>query len=346
MKIDIELEENLKEIEKKCLKRNGKNNLIELSIDNIWKVNAMLKENSRYTIDKNEDMIPPDSKFVNCYLKQFIYNSKKFKEKDKKKTCGSTSWWAKQLKNLSDNDEESYKIIIAGLIHDIDRMNSTHLNADKNKNKNKKNGRYLVFEMITENYKNKTELINALMDEDKMPLIKLISQKNDNGKINFSFATKFCHYLSWNYLNDNNKDMYSIYDDVVSNSLPMYLETYKDNQEILDYFEDTRKKLENFNENITKKYFNNDKTVNENFYKKFFSEPFYKKSDNEEATVIFYQIYRNAIDKIREISSEDGKLISRNAFDHLLWYGNKKNRKNELKEKTLKEILEEASSSM
>ena len=65
MKIDIELEENLKEIEKKCLKRNGKNNLIELSIDNIWKVNAMLKENSRYSIDKNEHMIPPDIEFVN-----------------------------------------------------------------------------------------------------------------------------------------------------------------------------------------------------------------------------------------------------------------------------------------
>lgn len=222
-------------------------------------------------------------------------------------------------------------------------MNSTHLNADKNKNKN---GRYLVFKILTENYDNKTKLINALMDEDRMPLIKLISKKDENGKINFSFATKFCHYLSWNYLNDNNKDMYSIYDDVVSNSLPMYLETYKDNQEILDYFEDTRKKIENLNENIIKKYFNNDKTVNENFYKKFFSEPFYKMSDNEDATVIFYQIYRNAIDKIREISAEDGELISRNAFDHLLWYGNKKNRKNELKGKTLKEILEEESNSI
>lgn len=343
MKINIELEENLKEIEKICLKRNEKNNLIELSIDNIWKVNAMLKENSRYTIDKNEDMIAPDSQFVICYLKKFIYNNNEVEEKYKKKACGSTSWWAKQLKNLSDNNEESYKIIIAGLIHDIDRMNSTHLNADKNKNKN---GRYLVFKILTEKYDNKTKLINALMDENRMPLIKLISQKDDNGKINFSFATKFCHYLSWNYFNDDNKDMYSIYDGVVSNNLPKYLETYKDNQEILDYFEDTRKKLENLNEHIVKKYFNNDKTVKENFYKKFFSEPFYKKSDNEDATVIFYQIYRNAIDKIREISAKDGDLISRNAFDHLLWYGNKKNRKNDLKEKTLKEILEEESNSI
>ena len=49
-----------------------------------------------------------------------------------------------------------------------------------------------------------------------------------------------------------------------------------------------------------------------------------KKIDDKDAIVIFYQIYRKAIDKIREISSEDGKLISRNAFDHLLWYGNKK----------------------
>ena len=344
MKIDIKSEENLKEIEKICLKRDEKNSLIKLSINNIWKVNAMLKENSRYTIDKNEDMIPPDSKFVNCYLKNFIYNkNKEVEEKYQKKACGSTSWWVKQLKSISDNNEEQYKIIIAGLIHDIDRMNSTHLNANKNK---KKNGRYLVFKILTENYNNKSKLINGLIDENKMPLIKLISQKVDNGKKNFSFATKFCHYLSWNYFDDDNKDMYSIYDRVVSNSLPKYLETYKDNQEILDYLEDTRKKLENLNENIVKKYFNNDKTVKENFYKNFFSEPFYKKSDNEDATVIFYQIYRNAIDKIREISAKDGDLISRNAFDHLLWYGNKKNRKNDLKEKTLKEILEEESNSI
>ena len=85
MKINTELEENLKEIEKICLKRNEKNNLIELSIDNIWKVNAMLKENSRYTIDKNEDMIAPDSQFVICYLKKFIYNNNEVEEKYKKR---------------------------------------------------------------------------------------------------------------------------------------------------------------------------------------------------------------------------------------------------------------------
>ena len=59
----------------------------------------------------------------------------------------------------------------------------------------------------------------------------------------------------------------------------------------------------------------------------------------EASIIIFYNIYRNAIDCIREVYAEKTEIISRNAFDHLLWYGNKGieiRRKNEV---TLTELL-------
>ena len=340
LKEQIELEENSNKIESLCLKRD-KNKLIELSIENIWKVNSMLKENSRYTLDMNYDRIPPDSDFINKYLEKFINNSI---ADSKNMYCGSTAWWVKQLKDLHNNDEKQYKLIIAGLIHDIDRMNTTHLNADKNGNKN---GRFLVYSSIIEDYKNKDELIKALKNDKEKPILYSISKKDTNGKFNFSFATKFCHYISWNFFEEPKyKDMYSIYDGIVSKNLSRYLKEYQNNEKVVSFIEELKESLEKIDIKLVNKYFyGNSYKLKETFYNKFFIKPFFKEKSKEEnkyedaSIIIFYNIYRNAIDCIREVYAEKTEIISRNAFDHLLWYGNKGieiRRKNEV---TLTELL-------
>lgn len=338
LKKEISAEEDINKIKELCLDRE-ENNLVKLSIQNILKVNAMIKENSRYTLDMYDDKIPPDKDFVNFYLTKFI-NNKPYEEKYKNKYCGSTSWWVKQLKNLKSDNQKQYEIIISGLIHDIDRMNTTHLNADKEGNKN---GRYLAFKKIINEY-DKTKLIEALKNEEQMPLIRLISKQDENNKFNFSFATKFCHYISWNYFDDPYlKDMYSIYDGIVSKNLPKYIEMYKENEEIQNYFLHTKKLLSDIDNKIVKKYFyKNTDEIKNTFFNSFFSNPFFKAKDNqynEESILIFYKIYRDAIDAIRKNSANGGNLISRNAFDHLLWYGNKGPATTTIKELSLEEIL-------
>lgn len=102
------------------------------------------------------------------------------------------------------------------------------------------------------------------------------------GKNNFSFATKFCTYVCRYYFKDSRADNYSIYDRVLSNAIPYFAWVY------LGEIHFARK-----NGTIEKEY-------------KFTQD---------------YGSYRNLIDRIREsIEKKNGTPISREKFDHLLWY--------------------------
>lgn len=87
---------------------------------------------------------------------------------------------------------------------------------------------------------------------------------------NTSFASKFCHYASFFlFENDELRDNYSIYDNVIASVFPYYMEMYG--------------------------------------------------VDNSEP-LTDYSVYRKVIDSIRGKTKDK---ISRNGFDHLLWYYHK-----------------------
>lgn len=145
----------------------------------------------------------------------------------------------------------------------------------------------------------------------------------DKCKKNFSLATKFCHYMCINYFDGSERDNYSIYDNVVANNIPKYFEYYKEN--ILKGIS-----LENYLKNLFKNaaienelseiiFLTNDdeKKLNIDKYK-------IKDKDKAEIYTKFYKIYQKLIDDIIDVASEKHKQrISRNGFDHILWYTNK-----------------------
>ena len=128
-----------------------------------------------------------------------------------------------------------------------------------------------------------SKLRDTLRDREKgIGLIKELSRKTaeGNGRENYSFATKFCHYACLYFFKekDTARDNYSIYDDVLASVLPYYAEVY-------------------LNEHYTKVKFKN------------------------------YKLYSDVIDRIRAKAAEINKepMVSRNGFDHLLWYYHKGN---------------------
>lgn len=122
----------------------------------------------------------------------------------------------------------------------------------------------------------KKDLIKMLKNKNKKyELINLLAKETEHDKhANFSFATKFCHYMCI-YLFEGEKyqDNYSIYD----NNVIKTISCYRDNQEEI---------------------------------------PPYKKT-MKESPAQYYKRFQNAIDDILERNSD---RISRNAFDHIMWY--------------------------
>lgn len=226
--------------------------LAKLTRDNVAIVEAMIRNDSAYIHSTDVNAAP-------------TYN-----KKGEIKYGGSSAYWMTRLKTvLLDKGHEitySYEDIIKGAVESVDRENSTHLNADKC-------GRKEITERLCSF--DRAELLKCLQDPDydDMKLIREISRitsAEHRARTNPSFASKFCHYACF-YIFEGTKDQdnYSIYDGIMKEVLPLYLEYYQINQ--------------NFDLNN-------------------------------------YRDYRMAVDTIRKTS---GISISRNGFDHLLWYYHK-----------------------
>jgi len=232
-------------------------NLVALTKRNVALVEAMIRNDSAYLKSSDKNAEP-------------IYKiNKKTKEKEVK-YGGSTAYWVNQFKNVDENiSKEEYFKLIFEIVSAIDRENSTHLNSDG-----------VGREQISERIANigKSDLINKIKDKTKgIELINEISlptkptNKNLSARKNYSFATKFCHYMSFYLFDDENQDNYSIYDGVLDSAIKKYIKHYNINIGKFDF------------------------------------------SD--------YKNYLWIIDKIRELSKKEyGILISRNGFDHLIWY--------------------------
>lgn len=191
------------------------------------------------------------------------------------------------------------------IVTQIDKHNSTHQDAiDVKKdasNPNAKNngGRHKTAQYIC----NINNLCDRLKNGDASlvnEIAKALYDSNGIGRYTFSFASKFCTYVSQAlYYSDE----YSIYDKVLHDILPYYAWAYLGKD---CYLGRTKSKI---------------------------SKVFGIDSKNGD-----YESYRKLIDEIRYRNKElTGYLISRKDFDHLLWYYFKGDR--DLKDKETKEIL-------
>lgn len=251
---------------------------VVLSPENVAKAEAMILNDSDYNRSRNVNDSSENDVFNNSAVEYWLKDSHK-PIKSNKKSKGSTAYWMVQLKEaLSKEIEESkLKAIILLTVSAVDRDNVTHISSDGE-------GPRVLTERI---FMRKKTLIDELRNRS-FDLVKNLAAKTfDNpkelsGKIyhpreNYSFATKFCHYACFYFFKGlKEQDNYSIYDEVVSRALPLYLRKF----------------------GITKS-----------------NGTAYEERDFNSAGK--YKTYSSLIDQLR------GDKISRNGFDHLLWYYHK-----------------------
>lgn len=208
----------------------------------------------------------------------------KFILKNDKKYMSEFSEENNHIKNfIIDHKKTTDKEEILQIVKLIDKENSTHQNIS-GKNKGDNRGYEITAEKIC-------KIVNFYKDLEngKPELVNKIAKSIDT-RYTYSFASKYCSYMS-RYL--FNKDNYSIYDNVINNILPYYAYIYVD-----EYY--IAKKCSNIN------------TV------------FFNKQNGD------YKKYQNLIDRIIEkVNEKKHFTISRKDFDYLLWGYYKNSNKSE-----------------
>ena len=280
--------------------------LVALTQDNVARIEAILCIDSNYRKSGDATACP--------LIGEYKKDSKNHKKGDNYISYGgSTAYWLIQLKKHLDNglvtfdknlfeglpesimeqwsvlfmkdvlkvrnnsaEEYSLEVAIYGTVSAIDRENSTHLTSDQNSNK-KGNGRIELTKRILKIWGS----IERHLRQRHFSLICYLSKKTNNGqgRENYSFATKFCHYACyyWFY-GQPEQDNYSICDNVLRKAVAEYANVYGLHKHL------------NQGKEFTEKDFAN------------------------------YSLYSEVIDELR---NKYGENISRNGFDHLLWYYHK-----------------------
>lgn len=216
---------------------NSKIKIVKLTSDNVSRVEAMISTNSDYKqIETSKDGIV-------------------YKKDGTVKYIGSSRFWILQLKEIIDTNLKysskgfSYEDIMKNIIIAVDNENSTHLNSDKV-------GREVVQKRILS--LERSEFKKLLKDEKKeYKLLNYIQKSQKKGEKNhFSFATKFCHYVSLIIFEGTEfEDNYSIYDNVLKKSLCKYIKRYlhldvneksfeNDYKKYIEYIDNIRNKAE------------------------------------------------------------------------------------------------------
>lgn len=228
------------------------NGVLALTEDNIVRINFIIDNDSNYRLSSDIENTESVSRYV----------------ADRRNTLP----WSK---------DELLHIII-----EIDRQNSTHqdsIGVKKDDSTSKNNGGrektaeyiYNIYNLYARLESGDPSLVNDIA--------KALYKEEGGGRYTFSFASKFCTYVS-QALYDSDK--YCIYDRVVSDVLPYYAWAYLGDD---SYFARSKSKI---------------------------SRIFGIDDNNGD-----YAAYRLLIDKIRKRNEElTGYLISRKDFDHLLWY--------------------------
>lgn len=290
--------------------------LVKITFENVAIIEAMISYDSKYTRAGDPRSVP-DKKWLKEFKDKLDktpeaheplgQNSPDLLEYNFNGYRGSSAFWMHRLGeyygynygnefNGFDSVKDYpwyYRFLIYNAVCAVDAENSTHINADKV-------GRKQITDRIVK-YKN--DLLELLKDTKNYPLIETLSEEtlpkleagNTNpARKNFSFATKFCHYACF-YIFEN-KDV-----------------EYRDSYSIYDYIVS----------NALTTYYDYKESQQKN------------NSENGEFFVEKYRHYQRFIDELRTKAAEKAKEsnpVSRNGFDHLLWYYYKGKGKNSQKQ--------------
>lgn len=263
--------------------------LVKLNLENVAKIEAILKIDSNYKNAGNANVE------ISTKFNEFIKKEDEFTP-PKGANGGSSTYWINKLVDMINNNQEestdgySRYQVVKGIVCMIDKENSTHLNSTKKSNgeeKYEKKGRKNVTEKIN-GMVNKEELKRLLEDprSSNYKIINDIAQRNNDSdeKTYYSFATKFCHYVCMHMFKGTEKeDNFASFDKYVSKNLHEYYAYYVGKK-----IEKIQRPKDNFGEE--------------------------------------YKKYIDIIDEIREaahVKEGDKDKISRNGMDHLLWYFHK-----------------------
>lgn len=254
-------------------------NLLDLTFDNVCRVEAMIKENRSYRRAQDPNAKPKN-----------------------KKDHGSSAYWFRllfeQLQNGKPQNGDNCQKLVADLVAALDSENSTHLNTRKEKDSLKRRGRGVMTERVLRLLANFDSFTDRLRNSDRTLIQTLACPDESYAGKELAFASKFCHYAAfWLFKEENEADNYSIFDSIVSKALVNYAEKYLGKEyevQIEKYKQELRKVISK---------------------SKKIDWATYRYDD-------FYEHYQELIDATRKKASirHGGDMISRNGFDHLLWY--------------------------
>ena len=254
--------------------------LVELSAENVAKVEAMIHTDSKYRLSLGNN-----------------YEDKEY-----------SPYWITQLGKLLREEPADccYEKAICKIVDLLDKENGTHLTADITEDKKTDASKVMKERIIKLIEKNKgNDILKFLKDPNantnRTDLIEILSKptteiNSKKPRRHLSFASKFCHYACFYiFKGEDAQDNFSIYDKFVLEALPYYLDYYKEKKKIDDSIDLKKEK----------------------------GDSHYKYDDFQTA--------------IRAVIKASDCEISRNGFDHLLWYYFKGDRLK--KEKSLKKHL-------
>ncbi len=284
------------------------NGIIALTTENVQKVETMLRYNpdypqfidlknlnketkfEGYLDEKYKEELGKHLKDNNTKVEDLIEIYKKYNDIKNIKYEYSSVYYIKALKKYKTHEDNKYMYpyLILLILRKINSENSTRVSL---------NDIGKIACKIVDKYSDYDKLADALKEPSKnseecnYELIKIFCEGLQ--KRYLSLATKFCHYVSFVLFYDTDDkddcdakyaDLYSIYDEVVNSSLKKYTDKYN--------IEFEKKELTNL-------------------------------KDWDEI-LDYYRKYQEVIKKVIESYGKGSKIISRNGFDHLIWYSNKK----------------------
>ena len=263
--------------------------------DNPYKMDYIANEHKMPALTrKNADFIEAVVHLDSNYAKDLKitppaegYDPEINAESSNGKYCGSTAYWFNEMKKPNCN----FKKCVLGAVIAIDTTNSTHLEAAI---LGRKSMRDIICKYCND-YKELIEMLNVPFTADNhnhlISLLtrKTISKKNGNARYNISFATKFCAYAA---IFLESQIQYSKYDNIVSDALPRYCRIY-------------------LNENKNAREFK----INE-YQRKLLDD-----AGNYQYRLNVYSKYNYEISRILNVLRDEGIYLSREEFDHIVWYG-------------------------
>lgn len=239
---------------------------------NIVFLDAILRYDSNYSTSSDKNNAEYQNSYAGILEKDDFFDFAASEDPEKKDELGNPV-------------DDLYRVIVS-----IDKINSTHLASEgkKSEGQSEKNnkGRAKVAAAIRAIG---GQELKKRLEQGDASLISEIASERVGGKHNFSFATKFCAYVSIHALK---QDRFCIYDKVVQSVLPYYGYMYID--DFCRRYGDLYK---------TVKGSRNDSLAD-----------CYKNQDN-------YGAYRALIDEIISgVSKKVGERITYADFDHMVWY--------------------------